>query len=207
LWIDTADVSFLQEDEQDEATIRETRARAIRTLLDAGYDPDAAAQYVATGDVSVLVGSHSGLFSVQLQPAGADQAQPARALEPAAEMRHDTHIHLPESVDIELRQDRVVDMLEQFGNAINAIEARTAMADERMANMPAPIVNVAAPNVTVNVPETPVQLTLDMPTPVINIPAPQVTVMDRPDDGPSKKVVKFNKDSDGRITGATVIED
>lgn len=212
LWIDTADVSFLQEDEQDEATIRETRARAIRTLLDAGYDPDAAAQYVATGDVSVLVGSHSGLFSVQLQPAGADQTQPARALEVATETRSpDVHItvpiHLPESTEVELRQDRVVDMLEQFGNAINAIEARTAMADERMANLPAPIVNVAAPNVTVNVPETPVQLTLDMPTPVINVPPAQVTVMDHQNDGPSKKVVKFNKDSDGRITGATVIEE
>lgn len=70
LWYDAGDVSFLQEDEQDAATIRETNARTIRQLVDAGYDPDAATTYAQTGDASVLVGKHSGMYSVQLQPAG-----------------------------------------------------------------------------------------------------------------------------------------
>jgi hypothetical protein len=71
LWYDASDVSFLQEDEQDEATIRSTKAQTIRTLVDAGYDPDAAADFAQTGDEAMLMGKHSGLYSVQLQEPGA----------------------------------------------------------------------------------------------------------------------------------------
>jgi phage portal protein BeeE len=204
LWIDDRDVSFLQEDVKDAADIKATEANTIESLIRAGFTPETARDAIITGDFSRL--QHTGLYSVQLQPPGADQP-PARGLVVASEPREAQtfHIHLPESTEVELRQDRVVDMLEQFGNAINAIEARTAMADERMAAMPAPIVNVAAPNVTVNVPENPVQLTLDMPTPVINVPAPLVTIVPN-DDGPHRKSVKFTKDADGQIVGATVIE-
>jgi hypothetical protein len=74
LWFDQADVSFLQEDMKDEAEIRYKKAYTVRTLVDAGYLPDAAAQFAATGDESVLAGQHSGLFSVQLQPPTPDQA-------------------------------------------------------------------------------------------------------------------------------------
>lgn len=76
LWYDAADVSFLQEDEQDAASIRETNARTIRQLVDAGYDPDASTVFAQTGDANVLVGKHSGLYSVQLQPAGAQPPAP-----------------------------------------------------------------------------------------------------------------------------------
>ena len=68
LWYDTRDISFLQEDEQDAAQIRTTDASTIRTLLEAGFDPDAAVAFVATaGDLNQLKGRHTGLLSVQLQ--------------------------------------------------------------------------------------------------------------------------------------------
>lgn len=68
LWYDTRDISFLQEDEQDAAQIRTTDAATIRTLLEAGFNPDAAVAFVATsGDLNQLKGQHSGLLSVQLQ--------------------------------------------------------------------------------------------------------------------------------------------
>lgn len=205
LWVDDRDVSFLQEDVKDAAEIQSLEANTIESLIRAGWEPDTARDAVTSGDFSRL--THTGLYSVQLQPPGASAPAPAREAVVVTEPRsQDVHIHLPESTEIELRQDRVVDMLEQFGNAIGAIEARTAMADERMANMPAPIVNVAAPNVTVNVPETPVQLTLDMPTPIVNVASPEVIFMPAAE-APHRKSVKFNKDEAGNITGATVIEE
>lgn len=66
LWYDDRDVAFLREDAKDQAEIQQTQAQAIRTLLDAGYEPDAAVEYVQTGDLSRLTGNHSGLYSVQL---------------------------------------------------------------------------------------------------------------------------------------------
>lgn len=71
LWPDLRDVSFLQEDETDAADIRQTDATTIRALIDAGYKPDAAVAFVRSGgDYAALVGQHTGLFSVQLQPPG-----------------------------------------------------------------------------------------------------------------------------------------
>lgn len=67
LWTDDRDIPFLREDAADNAQIRREDAVTIRNLVDAGYHPDAAVEYVRTGDLSVLKGQHSGLFSVQLQ--------------------------------------------------------------------------------------------------------------------------------------------
>ena len=75
LWYDASDVSFLQEDEKDEADIQTANAGTIRSLLDAGFDPDAVVKAVTAGDLRTLVGQHSGLFSVQLQAAGADGSE------------------------------------------------------------------------------------------------------------------------------------
>ena len=237
LWIDADDVPFLQEDQQDEANIRLTRSQTIRTLVDAGYDPDASAQYADTGDVNLLRGQHSGLFSVQLQPPGSEAARSATIPEPimlpaapvmlpSAEMRSpDVHIHLPEPADdteireaAEQRQERVIDVLEQISNSLAAMEDRQMQPTDLVAfaaALPAPVVNVSVPDVTVNVPEQPVQLTLEMPAPVINVPPAQVVVMPSEDDdeeedeplGPEKKTVKFIRDPQGRLTGATVIEE
>lgn len=70
LWYDDRDVAFLREDLQDQAQILETQVRSIKTLLDAGYHPDAAVETVLNSDVGRLTGQHSGLYSVQLQPPG-----------------------------------------------------------------------------------------------------------------------------------------
>jgi phage portal protein BeeE len=68
LWYDASDVPFLREDEKDAAVIAETQARTIRTLVDGGYTPDSAIAAIESGDWRLL--EHSGLYSVQLQPAG-----------------------------------------------------------------------------------------------------------------------------------------
>jgi HK97 family phage portal protein len=81
LWYDDRDIAFLREDQADAATIQSTKAQSIKTLLDAGYEADSVVAAVTANDFSLLV--HSGLFSVQLQPAGADQA-PAGADQAAA---------------------------------------------------------------------------------------------------------------------------
>ena len=68
LWYDPELVPFLQEDAQDAATISQTKAGAILTLINAGYTADAAVEAVDTGDIGKLTGQHTGLTSVQLQP-------------------------------------------------------------------------------------------------------------------------------------------
>lgn len=70
LWYDARDIPFLAEDARDDAEIRGVDSRALRTLIDAGWDPDAAIDYIRTGDLGRLLGKHSGLFSVQLQSPG-----------------------------------------------------------------------------------------------------------------------------------------
>ncbi len=67
-WYDAYDIPFLREDKADEANIRSTDAQTIRTLVDAGYEPESVIAAVAAGDWSLL--KHTGLFSVQLQPPG-----------------------------------------------------------------------------------------------------------------------------------------
>lgn len=66
LWYDARTVPFLREDAKDDAAIRAQEASALRQLTDAGWRPDAAVAFIQTGDISKLVGQHSGLFSVQL---------------------------------------------------------------------------------------------------------------------------------------------
>lgn len=91
LTFDPARVLLLQEDQQDSATIRQSDSQTIRALTDAGYGPDAVIEYVrGNGDLSKLVGSHSGLYSVQLQEPGmagsGTSAEPAEPQESAAEV-------------------------------------------------------------------------------------------------------------------------
>jgi phage portal protein BeeE len=70
LWIDKAQLPFLQDDAKDVAEIQQTIATAFRTLVDAGMKPDAAIEFLRSNDLGKLIGQHSGLFSVQLQPPG-----------------------------------------------------------------------------------------------------------------------------------------
>ncbi|MFD1656988.1 phage portal protein [Streptomyces caeni] len=72
LWYDARGVPFLREDRKDAAEIQGRQAQTIRTLVDAGYTPDSVQRAVDAEDWSLL--THTGLFSVQLQPPGAGQA-------------------------------------------------------------------------------------------------------------------------------------
>lgn len=86
------------------------------------------------------------------------------------------------------------------------------------AAMPVPVINVAAPNVTVNVPEFPPFPPI--PAPVVNVAAPsvtvpvtvqpaQVTVQPAPesDGGRRETQIKFIEDRQGKIIGASAISE
>jgi hypothetical protein len=68
---DPARVLFLQEDRMDEAEIQGRQAATLRTLIEAGYEPETVREAVSTDDLSKL--RHSGLYSVQLQAVGSQQ--------------------------------------------------------------------------------------------------------------------------------------
>lgn len=70
LWYDARDVEFLKADRKDAAEIRDTTARTIKSLTDAGFTPESVILAVETDDLTRLV--HSGLFSVQLRPGGTE---------------------------------------------------------------------------------------------------------------------------------------
>lgn len=70
LCIDKRDVAFVREDARDIAEIQRLNAATLRQLADAGWEPDAAVEYLRSDDISRLSGHHGGLFSVQLQPPG-----------------------------------------------------------------------------------------------------------------------------------------
>lgn len=81
LWYDERDIAFLREDEKDAADIQSIRANSIRALLDAGYEADSVVKAIENDDFSLL--THSGLFSVQLQPPGTTTPDSASKEEPA----------------------------------------------------------------------------------------------------------------------------
>ncbi|SDZ55247.1 Phage portal protein BeeE [Saccharopolyspora shandongensis] len=71
LWFDPSDVAFLREDRRDVAEIQQAQAMTIRQLVDAGFDAASVAAAVKAEDFGLL--THTGLFSVQLQPPGSGQ--------------------------------------------------------------------------------------------------------------------------------------
>jgi phage portal protein BeeE len=70
LWYDDRDIAFLREDGTDLAQIRTSNAAALRSLVDGGFQPDAAVEYIQTNDLNRLKGRHTGLLPVQLQTPG-----------------------------------------------------------------------------------------------------------------------------------------
>jgi len=72
LVIDKRDIPFLREDQKDAAEIQQIKAVTIRSLIDAGFEPESVVKAVDADDRTLLV--HSGLYSVQLQPPGTGQA-------------------------------------------------------------------------------------------------------------------------------------
>jgi hypothetical protein len=75
LWYDDRDIPFLQEDVQDEATIQSANASTVRTLIEAGYEPQSVITAVTSGDLTLL--KHTGYVSVQLQKPGEGGSSPA----------------------------------------------------------------------------------------------------------------------------------
>jgi phage portal protein BeeE len=67
LWYDDRDVPALSEDADKQATIDNQKAVTLHTLISAGFDPASAVAQIAP-DWTVL--EHTGMYSVQLQPAG-----------------------------------------------------------------------------------------------------------------------------------------
>lgn len=74
LVVDTRDIPFMREDAMDEAKIFDTLSTSVRTLVDGGWNPDAAVRAAKARDLDLLTGQHSGKLSVQLQEPGAQSA-------------------------------------------------------------------------------------------------------------------------------------
>lgn len=68
LWYDDRDIAFLRDDAKDVADIQAVEASTLHAMISAGFEPDSAVAFIQSGDFSVLV--HTGMYSVQLQPAG-----------------------------------------------------------------------------------------------------------------------------------------
>jgi HK97 family phage portal protein len=88
----------------------------------------------------------------------------------------DTHIHLPDSLQVEMRQEPII--------------------------IPAPVVNVPPAQVTVNVEPTPVTVNVPPAEVTVNVPPSEVTVNVPPPAKPLVESVEFERDSAGKITGA-----
>jgi HK97 family phage portal protein len=70
LWYDDSGVAFFREDRKDASDIQQTQASTINSYITAGFEPASVIAAVEAEDRSLLV--HSGRYSVQLQPPGAD---------------------------------------------------------------------------------------------------------------------------------------
>jgi phage portal protein BeeE len=84
LWFDTRDVAFLREDSRDRADIIRVQLNSIDSGIKSGFEPDAVVKAVMNEDISLLIGHHTGLVSVQMQPSVTEQTPERPALEPGA---------------------------------------------------------------------------------------------------------------------------
>lgn len=82
LWYDTTDISALQQGEKELAETLSVAAATISSLITSGYEPDSVIRAVTSGDLTLL--KHTGRYSVQLLPPGADGASAGGTAKPAA---------------------------------------------------------------------------------------------------------------------------
>ena len=82
LWFDDRDIEYLRADRLDVANVQNVQARTMSSLIQSGYEPDSIVAALEEEDWSLL--KHTGLFSVQLQPAGGftPQNQPVTPVAP-----------------------------------------------------------------------------------------------------------------------------
>jgi hypothetical protein len=168
LWYDDRDIQALAEDKKDLAEVRALDAQQIRTLSDAGAEWDAVIDAVTTGDYTRLKGSHTGLYSVQLQPAGTVTAPPEKPTPEPPQSPRDAAL----------------------ASLLAAAERRADAAERR----DAPVINVHPPDVTVPVtfergafeaPSFPAPATPE-PTPA----TPTVTELEYDEDGRVVKIIE-----------------
>lgn len=134
LWIDASGIPFLREDEKDAAEIQHTQAQSIRTLIDSGWEAESVKDAITSGDLSRLV--HSGMFSVQLQPAGTDPAAAKEAAKPALPA-------VSGNGNQQQGRELLIALLERM------VEAKIAQRDPML--MPPLHLSVAPPSVHLNV--------------------------------------------------------
>jgi phage portal protein BeeE len=70
LWYDDRDIPFLAEDQKDAADIQQVKMHSIEAGIRSGFKADDVVKAVEANDMGLLVGKHTGLFSVQLQAPG-----------------------------------------------------------------------------------------------------------------------------------------
>lgn len=68
LWWDESKIAFLREDQADLADIMSTNMNALNQGVLAGFEADAVVQAIYANDLRKLIGKHTGLVSVQMQP-------------------------------------------------------------------------------------------------------------------------------------------
>ncbi len=133
LWFDTTDIPLLREDGKDAAEIASTESQVIRNLVDAGYEPGSITSALRARDWSLLV--HTGLYSVQLQPAGGSDSGASGGGTGAASGSGSA------SSAAVVKQRDVAETLQKVylavGNTITADEARD-IANKAGANLPVP---------------------------------------------------------------------
>lgn len=74
LWYDDRDIAFLREDAKDRAAIQAEQASTMGQLFQAGWLPESIVAAIIAEDYTLL--EHSGLPSVQVQPAVAPTPEP-----------------------------------------------------------------------------------------------------------------------------------
>lgn len=83
LWYDDRDIPALKDDIKDFAEVQSLQAQAVRQYVDAGFEPGSVVDAINAGDLKRL--THTGLYSVQLQPPGTTTPEPAPEPAPAPE--------------------------------------------------------------------------------------------------------------------------
>jgi len=76
LWYDDRHIPFLREDAKQRAETMQIQATSMRSMAEAGWDPDSVVAAVMAEDWGLL--DHTGNMSVQLQPPGTPAALRAR---------------------------------------------------------------------------------------------------------------------------------
>lgn len=68
LWWNEDGIAFLREDQTDRANIMHVDMTSVDAAIKAGFEPDAAVMAVEKNRILELLGKHTGLVSVQMQP-------------------------------------------------------------------------------------------------------------------------------------------